>query len=130
MIGSLGPINFLVTSSKIRTFDNFTRSSSSRYAEIDVMGKSPVLQHIGPGLDDIGFTMRFDYLFGLNVRWEVSRLSTLQREAKPHALVIGGLPIGRYRWVIESHEQVWEKIDAKGRLLTADIDIRLKEYLK
>lgn len=130
MIGSLGPINFLVTSSKIRTFDNFTRSSSSRFAEIDVMGKIPVLQHIGPGLDDIGFTMRFDYLFGLNVRWEVSRLSKLQREAKPHALVIGGLPIGRHRWVIESHEQVWERINAKGNLLTADIDIRLKEYLK
>lgn len=130
MIGSLGPINFLVTSAKIRTFDNFTRSGEFRFADIEVLNKSPVLQAIGPGLDEIRFTMRLDYLFGLDVRREVSQLSKIHRAGQPHALTIGNLPIGRYRWVITHLEQTWERIDAKGMLLTADIDIQLKEYLK
>ncbi|BFH10616.1 phage tail protein [Paenibacillus melissococcoides] len=130
MIGSLGPINFLVTAHKIRTFDNFSRSGEYRFAEIEVLGKSPVLQPIGPGLDEARLTIRLDYLFGINVRNEVSQLTKLHRAGKPHALTIGGSPIGRYRWVITHLEQAWERIDAQGRLLTADIDIQLKEYLK
>ncbi|NEZ43724.1 phage tail protein [Paenibacillus alvei] len=130
MIGAFGEVNFLVSSEKIRTFDDFQRSCTGRWAEHEVMGKKPKLQYIGPGLDTIRFKMRFDYSFGLKVRYELDRLVKLHREGKPHTLTIGKKALGVYKWVIMSLDEEWITVDHRGNVLVAEVDVELKEYVK
>lgn len=129
-LGSLGPVVFVATQDTIRTIQDFTRSSASRYAEHEILGKKPKIQWIGPGLDTISFSMRFDASYGLNPRKELNQLVELERAGKALPLTIGGEGMGVYLWTITSLEQKWDHIDNQGNLLIASANISLKEYVK
>ncbi|MGG3322325.1 phage tail protein, partial [Brevibacillus centrosporus] len=97
-LGNLGPVVFVATQETLRTFQEFTRSSASRYADHEILGKKPKSQWIGPGLDTISFSMAFDALYGLNPRKELNQLVELERSGKALPLAIGGVGIGVYMW--------------------------------
>ncbi|MGG3322355.1 phage tail protein, partial [Brevibacillus centrosporus] len=97
-LGNLGPVVFVATHETLRTFQDFTRSSASRYADHEILGKKPKSQWIGPGLDTISFSMAFDALYGLNPRKELNQLVELERAGKALPLAIGGVGIGVYMW--------------------------------
>lgn len=129
-IGSLGPIIYTVSMDQLRTFNEFNRSSSGRWAKHEILGKKPLSQRVGPGLDTISFTMRFDASMGVNPRKELDNLVELERKGKAMPLVIGGKALGVNLWVITSLEQNWIKIDNRGNLLLATANISLEEYAK
>lgn len=129
-IGYLGDVVFVVSEKTLRTFNEFTRSSASRWAKHEVLGKKPLTQWIGPGLDTVSFTMRFDARYGINPRKELDRLTTLEREGKALPLEIGGKGVGVGLWVITSLEQSWSNIDHIGNILVAMANISLEEYVK
>ncbi|CAM3851989.1 MULTISPECIES: phage tail protein [Paenibacillus] len=129
-IGNLGDVVFVVSDKTIRTFNEFTRSSSSRWGKHEVLGKKPVTQWIGPGLDTVSFTMRFDARYRMNPRKELDRLTALERKGKALPLVVGGKGIGVGLWVITSLEQGWTHIDHRGNILVATANISLEEYVK
>lgn len=132
MIGSFGEVNFLVdpTNRKIRTFDDFQRTTAGRWGEHAVLGKKPILQFIGPGLDTISFNMHFNVAYGLKPRDELDRLVTMERSGKPFTLTIGDKGLGVYKWVITSLTEQFRTVDNKGNILAADVQIELKEYVK
>lgn len=133
MIGSFGKINFMVSAlggGKIRTFDDFKRSASPRWATHDIIGQKPVSQFIGPGLDQISFSIRFDVRYRINPRDELNRLTRMERAGEVHKLIVGGKAIGVNKWYITSLEQEWQKIDNKGILLVAQAAITLQEYAR
>ncbi|MGO4376422.1 phage tail protein, partial [Paenibacillus sp. MCAF20] len=99
-LGSFGSIVFVVSAEELRTFDDFNRSSASRWAKHDVIGSRPLTQYIGQGLDTITFTMRFDAAYGLNPRKEMDALRNMERDAKAYALTIGGKGFGTGLWII------------------------------
>ncbi|MBU5672651.1 phage tail protein [Paenibacillus brevis] len=127
-IGSLGSIVFTVTPDTIRTFTEFTRTSASRWANHEVLGKKPVSQFIGPGLDTVSFTMHLDVRYGINPRKELDALVELERSGKAMPLIIGGKGIGVSKFKITSLEQSWTEIDNRGNLLKASASITLEEY--
>lgn len=129
-LGSLGPVVFVATPETMRTFQNFTRSGASRYADHEILGKKPKTQWVGPGLDTITFTMVFDAFYGLNPRKELNQLVEIERAGKAMPLAVGGVGIGVYMWVITSLEQTWDVIDNQGYVLKATANISLKEYVK
>lgn len=128
-LGSLGPVVFEVNDKRIRTFSDFTRSASGRWANHEVLNKKPKSQRIGPGLDTVSFTMRFDVSLGLNPRKEMDRLTELEREGKVMPLIIGGKPLGVGKWKITSVEQSWPVIDNQGNVLVGTVNISLEEYV-
>lgn len=128
-IGSLGPVVFVVGPEAIRTFAELSRSSAGRWANHEVLGKKPISQFIGPGLDTVSFTMRFDVRYRINPRKELSKLVDLERAGKAMPLIVGGEGLGVNKWKITSLEQSWEEIDGKGNLLKATATITLEEYL-
>lgn len=128
-IGALGDIVFIATAETIRTFSDFNRSSASRWAAHEVLGKKPKSQWIGPGLDTISFTMRFDVRYGINPRKELDRLTDLERSGKAMPLTIGGKGVGVALWVIKSLDQSWDTIDSRGNILTGTANISLEEYV-
>lgn len=118
----------MVSPNLIRTLHDFTRSASGRWANHEVLLKKPVSQFIGPGLDTISFTMRFDIRYGINPRKELDALVELERSGKTMPLIIGGKGVGVNRWKITSLEQKWEDIDNRGNVLSATASITLEEY--
>lgn len=129
-IGYLGDVVFVVSEKTLRTFNEFTRSSSSRWAKHEVLGKKPISQWIGPGLDTVSFTMRFDARYRMNPRKELDRLTALDRKGKALPLVVGGKGVGVGLFVITSLEQTWSNIDHLGNILAATVNISLEEYVK
>ncbi|MEF3312607.1 phage tail protein [Paenibacillus sp. GYB004] len=129
MIGSFGPIVFIATADTIRTFDEFSRSSAGRWAKHEIIGRKPLTQFIGPGLDTISFSMRFDAQYGLNPRKEMDALIELERSGTAAALTIGGKGLGVGMWIITSLEQTYDHLDNLGNVLVGTANISLEEYV-
>jgi len=129
MIGALGSAVFSVTEKTMQTFDEFSRRNAGRWAKHDVQGQKPLTQWLGPGLDSISFTMRFDVHYGLNPRKELDKLVELERKAKAMALTIGGKKLGVNLWVITSLEENWLSVGKNGELLVATANVSLEEYV-
>ncbi|WP_217562799.1 phage tail protein [Paenibacillus sp. GbtcB18] len=129
MIGALGDIVFIATAETLRTFDEFKRSSASRWGKHEILGKKPKTQWVGPGLDTISFVMRFDVRYGVNPRKELDKLVATERSGKAMSLTIGGKGLGVGLWIITSLEQSWGTIDNQGNVLTATANISLEEYV-
>ena len=128
MIGSFGDVVFEVSAEKIRTFDNFTRASAERWAAHEIIGQKPLSEFIGPGLDAIGFTMRFDAQHGMNPRVEMEKLLVMSRSGQVETLIIGGKGLGVNKWVIKSLTQKWQSVDNQGNLLVGFAEVTLEEY--
>ncbi|MGG1638235.1 phage tail protein [Paenibacillus sp. NRS-1760] len=130
MIGALGPVVFVASHQTIRTFSDFKRNSTSRWAKHEVIGMKPLTQRIGPGLDTIAFAMIFDAKYGLNPRKELDALTALERSGKPLALTIGGKGVGTGLWIITGLDQQWNIVDAAGNIVKGTAAITLEEYVK
>lgn len=128
-LGSFGEVVFEVSSERIRTFDNFTRKSADRWASHEIIGQKPKSEFLGPGLDQITFTMRFDVQHGTNPRTEMENLMIMSRAGQTAELTIGGKGLGVNQWKIVSLDQKWEVIDSQGNLLRSELDVTLEEYV-
>ena len=79
MIGTLGDAVFQASTDKVYTFQGLGRSAPGRYQQHDVVGQKPVLEFIGPGLEQISFDMRFDVGLGINPIAEIDKLARSPR---------------------------------------------------
>lgn len=128
MIGSFGKVTFFASADTIRTIEDFKRDSAGRWANHDVLGRKPVSQFNGPGLDKIGFKIRFDVRYGMNPRKEMDALLEMERSGQVATLIIGGTPVGVSKWKITSLSQSWTHIDNAGRVLIGEASLSLEEY--
>jgi len=129
MIGSLGDILFEVSSREVRTFKDYRRSTKARYASHDIVGKKPVLEYIGPGGEEITFSMQFSMQLGIVPAEETARLRELCEKGEAMYLVLSNETIGENPWVIESVGEAADTIDHKGRIIVTQVDVTLKEYV-
>ncbi|MGG4034200.1 phage tail protein [Paenibacillus cisolokensis] len=129
MIGTFGDVVFVASSNLLRTFQDFSRSTTARWAVHEIHLQQPKPEFLGPGQDSITFAMRFDVRYGVNPRNELTKLIRIARSGKAEKLVIGGVPMGAGRWYLESVDQEWTAFDGKGRLLTGGATVTLKEYV-
>lgn len=130
MIGSFGDVVFVAGPTVIRTFTDFTRSSSGRWAKHEILRQKPKSQRIGPGLDSVTFSMWFDARYGLDPRKELDALVAMERDGVAASLTIGGKGLGVDLWVITSLEQSWEQVDGRGNILFATANLTLEEYMQ
>lgn len=129
MIGSFGDIIFEVSADKIRTFDGFSRESSDRWTNHEIIGQKPLSEFVSPGLDKISFTMRLDAQHGVNPRAEMEKLLEMSRKGEVAELIVGGKPLGVDKWKITGLSQKWNTVDNRGNLLAAELDVTLEEYV-
>lgn len=130
MIGYYGDIVFEISDSRILTFSDFQRSSTSRWAKHEVIGKKPTSEFLGPDLDTISFTVTLNGQYGVRPREEMDRWLIKVRNGKAETLVIGNKALGVDKWVVKSVSQMWEVIFSKGEVLKGKIDIELEEYVE
>lgn len=128
-IGSLGDIVFEVSSSKIRTFKDFHRSTKARYSSHEIIGQKPILEYIGPDGEEITFTIRFNVSWGVNPAEETKKIRELCENGETMYLVLCNQTVGENPWVIESVSESTEVIDNSGRIAATQIELTLKEYV-
>lgn len=129
MIGALGNVVFVVSSDTIRTFEDLSRSTASRWAKHEIIGRKPKLEYVGPDTDTISFKMRFDAAYGMDPRKEMNILLELARSGKAVPLVVGGKALGMGKWVVKSVTQNWVHVDNRGNVLVGIAEVALEEYV-
>ncbi len=129
MIGSLGEVVFEVSESAIRTFDEYKRSGTGRWTAHEVIGQKPVLEFLGPDLEQISFTIRLDVALGLNPGQELAALRALRDGGRAVTLMLAGYPVTTNQWVVESLNESVTAMDNRGNILTASVEVALKEYV-
>ena len=88
MIGTLGDVVFETSSEKIRTFDNMKRDGSARWTAHEVMSNKPVLEFIGPDIEQISFSMRLDVALGINPTAELETLREVRDKGEAVKLIL------------------------------------------
>jgi phage protein U len=126
-IGTFGEIVFETSRTRIRTFDEFKRTSKARFAEHAVTGRKPVLEFLGSELDEVSLQMMFATSLGVTPSVEIDTLRQVLHSGEEQNLVVGGYNFGRF--ALTSMDEDWQKFDGKGRLLVAAVSIKLKEFV-
>ncbi|WP_312117962.1 phage tail protein [Brevibacillus reuszeri] len=119
-----------MSAEKIRTFDDFSRSASSRWATHEIIGRKPISEFAGAALDGISFKMRFDVRYGMNPKVEMDQLLIMCRDGRAETLIIGGTAYGMYKWVVKTVTQGLKQFDGSGNVLVSEVDVSLEEYMR
>lgn len=126
-IATLGPVVFEVNSSVVRTWKTLRRTGKAAFARHEVVDGKPRLQFTGEDIDEVSLTMTLNAALGVNPLNEIKILREIKAEGKEQRLVIGGENFGKF--VLETFEDEWRKTDGRGRLLVADVQLHLLEYV-
>jgi phage protein U len=127
MIGSYGNVIFEVSRSKVLTFDNFKRVKKANFAQHKIINRKPVLESTGSALDTIDYSIHLNVNIGISPKDELKKLSDIIESGEEQKLIIGGDVIGDFVLIQISEEQ--KKIDIRGRILIADVTLKLLEYV-
>jgi len=130
IVGSLGNILFEVSSQKILTFNNLSRSGSGRWAVHDIINRKSLSEFLGPGQEEISFSVRLDASNGVIPRDELAKMRYMRDTGEASVLVIGGEPVTWNLWTLESVKEGHKTHTGNGKLLQVDVDLTLKEYVE
>lgn len=129
-IGSLGDVIFEVSSRTVKTFDEFSRGGSGRWTTHDIDLKKPEPEFLGPGQEEITFSMRLSITSQINPEKELEKLRQKRDTGALSMLIIGGKPVTSNLWYIESLKEQHKSHFADGKLMVAIVEVTLKEYPK
>ncbi len=129
-IGTLGEVVFTVSYDLVRTFQDYKRNSSARLQTHEIIGKKPVTEFLGPGLDSISFAIDLSAFKGVNPKEEAEKLRKIMQNGEYVNLVIAGSPVSNNKWVIESINESVSARDGKGNIIRAKVDITIHEYIE
>lgn len=127
-IGTFGNVIFETSNDLVRTFKDMTRDTNVRLASHDIIGKKPVIEWIGPGTDNIKFSMQFNSLLGVEPKDEEKKLRDMAQTGKVAHIIVGGEPVSDYKFIIESISSSGRIYDRDGNLIKSMVDITVKEY--
>lgn len=128
LVGFMADIPFIVSSRFIRTFDDYSRGSSGRWAQHDIIGDKPVLEFIGSDIEKISFSMQLRADQGINPANELEKLRKLRDSGKQFPLVIGGNMVTDNMWVMDSIDESVSFWGKAGSMLGVKVSVTLREY--
>jgi len=129
-IGSLGDISFEVSDKKVFAFEDLKREGKMRYATHEVIGQKPILELVGPELEQISFKINLSVSLGINPEREMQKLRDKRDAGEVMSFVLGPKVVGKNKWVIENISETQSNIDNRGNAFTIAADITIKEYVE
>lgn len=130
VIGSFGDVVFEVSRDKVKTFDEFKRSGSARWASHEIINKKQVMEFLGPGIETITFSIYLSSGLGVNPEEELKKIRKMRDEGTPKPLIIADNMVGENNWVLKSLDESSSKFDSKGNALVVVVNLTLDEYTK
>lgn len=129
MIGYYGLITFETSDKKVLNFNTLTYNSQGRMSKHNIIGKKPKTEYIGPGLDQVKFTINLNGNYGLKPREEMEKWIEIANSGEANFLVIGGKVLGKDKWIVKSINEIWEKIYNDGKIFSGKISVTFEEYI-
>lgn len=126
VIGALGSLPFLCSSSYVLTFKDLSRELNSRWAKHEVLGKRPLLEYVGPDLMTVSMSIRFDTSLGTPPMVLLAKLKRMHENGMAKSLIIGGEYLGRY--ILESVSEERKFHTGAGVCMIAEASISLTEW--
>lgn len=127
-VGSMGDIPFVVTYGKIRTFSDYGRSGSGRWAKHDLIGRKPVMEFLGPDVEKVSMKIQLRTDHGINPESELERLRKMRDTGAVFSFILGGAPVSDNYWLLEDIGENVSYWRAGGKILSVSVDITLTEY--
>lgn len=127
-VGSMGVIPFVVTYGKIRTFSDYGRSGSGRWAKHDLIGRKPVMEFLGPDVEKVSMKIQLRTDHGINPESELGRLRKMRDTGAVFPFILGGAPVSDNYWLLEDIGENVSYWRAGGKILSVSVDITLTEY--
>lgn len=130
VIAYFGSERFEVSNTRALPINEFKRQTAGRYNSFDRIGKKPLTDYTGPGLDQIGFTVDLKTSLGVEPRDVLDHWASLADAGTTNILVLGGKVIGSNLWLVKSVSQTWGEVDGNGRILSATMELAFEEYVE
>ena len=127
-VGSMGDIPFVVSYGKIRTFSDYGRSGSGRWAKHDLIGRKPVMEFLGPDVEKVSMKIQLRTDHGINPESELGRLRKMRDTGAVFPFILGGAPVSDNYWSLEDIGENVSYWRAGGKILSVSVDITLTEY--
>lgn len=127
-VGSMGDIPFVVSYGKIRTFSDYGRSGSGRWAKHDLIGRKPVMEFLGPDVEKVSMKIQLRTDHGINPESELERLRKMRDTGAVFPFILGGAPVSDNYWLLEDIGENVSYWRAGGKILSVTVDITLTEY--
>ena len=127
-VGSMGDIPCVVTYGKIRTFSDYGRSGSGRWAKHDLIGRKPVMEFLGPDVEKVSMKIQLRTDHGINPESELGRLRKMRDTGAVFPFILGGAPVSDNYWLLEDIGENVSYWRAGGKILSVSVDITLTEY--
>lgn len=129
-IGNLGKlIVFEVSSKKVLTFNDMTKTVKGRWATHTAIGKKPVSEFLGADQGTLSLSIFLSATHGVKPRDTINNIEKAVENGTPYLFVVGGRQVGSNKWVITDMSETWDEIIMDGRLVSANITINLAEYV-
>ena len=123
MWAQLGTVRFelLETPESVRQRDKWD------YVEHKVLDEKSHLQKMGKSLQELTLKIKLSTSFGTDPQKLLSIIYENAEKEEPLPFILGdGTIIGKY--VIEEITKEWKRTDNKGKLLSVELEIKLKEW--
>ena len=130
IVGALGNIAFEVSDYTVRTFNNMQQSGSVSTSTHKPHLRNGLIEVTGCDPDKIQFDIKLSSFLGVDPATELRRLDAYEKRYVTLPLVVGNRPLGRYRWLIQSHSVKNQLYDGRGHLIGCDVTLKLVEYLR
>lgn len=122
-------ITFEVSSKKVLTFKRMSRTVSGRWAEHNIVGKSPKYEFTGPGAGQVELTdVILSAEHGVKPRATLDALEKAVRNGTVAYLYVGGKKVGSGKLKLETISETWDEIWNKGELVKATVNLSFSEY--
>lgn len=127
-VGSYADVVFEVSEKKALFFSNFKRTKKARWEVHDVIDRKPIPEFMGVGQDELTIDVTLRAELGINPKKELKKLEKIIEKGTAYYFILGGKPISKNKWYLESYEESHDVIDNRGNSLHVTVILQLKEY--
>ena len=123
MWAQLGTVRFEL----LETPESVKQRDKWDYVEHKVLDEKSHLQKMGKSLQELTLKIKLSTAFGTDPQKLLSTIYENAEKEKPLPLILGdGTIVGKF--VIEEIAKEWKRTDNKGRLLSVELEVKLKEW--
>ncbi|MDO5391038.1 MAG: phage tail protein [Eubacteriales bacterium] len=129
MLGSWDGIRFMVTDETVMRADNLKRKQKARISEYEGINDTNTKIHFN-GMEpaELSFSIELNALLGKRPVKTSNEIDAKMKQGRHAPFILGRKQIGRCDWMISSKSDAYEIILSRGEVLSAKLDITMKEY--
>ncbi len=113
---------------RVMTFDDFKRGSSARWATHEIIQQKSILEFIGPGLEELSFSVLLHAGLGVKPKEELKKLRQIRDEGIICLLMIGDEQVTDNKVVLQKMDEDPRTFDGTGEMLVVAVNLSFTEY--